>query len=125
MRIAVPADTNDGLDSVVAAHFGRCPYFAIVDLDDGEIQSTLVVDNPFYAQHQPGQVPGFIQSQDVDLMIASGMGGRAIQIFREFEIGVASGASGTVRTALAAYEAGQLQDAVPCRESQQHGHGHG
>jgi len=125
MRIAVSVDTNDGLDSVVAAHFGRCPYFAIVDLDDGQIQSTLVVDNPFYAQHQPGQVPRFIHSQDVDLMIASGMGGRAIQFFREFEIGVACGASGTVRTAIAAYQAGQLQGAVPCRESQEHGHGHG
>ena len=123
MRIAVSVDTNSGLDSMVAAHFGRCPYFAIVDLEDGEVRSTRVVDNPFYAQHEPGQVPGFIQRQGVDLMIASGMGGRAIQFFRQSGVGVACGASGTVREALTAYQAGQLQGAVPCRESQQHGHG--
>lgn len=123
MRIAVSVDTNDGLESVVASHFGRCPYFAIVDLEDGKVQSARVVDNPFYGRHQPGQVPGFIQSQDADLMIASGMGGRAIEFFRQYGIGVACGASGTVREAVAAYQADQLQGAVPCRESQEHGHG--
>lgn len=124
MRIAVSVGTNNGLDSVVASHFGRCLYFASVDLEDGAIQSTLVVDNPFYAQYQPGQVPGYIQSQEVDLMIASGMGGRAIEFFRQYEIGVACGASGTVREANAAYQAGELQGAVACRESVEHGHGH-
>jgi len=82
-----------------------------------------VVDNPFYAQHQPGQVPGYIQSQDVDLMIASGMGGRAIEFFRQYGIGVACGASGTVQEAIASYQAGALQGAVACRESREHGHG--
>jgi predicted Fe-Mo cluster-binding NifX family protein len=125
VKIAVSVDTNNGLASVVASHFGRCPHFAIVDLENGEIQRTLVVDNPFYARHQPGQVPGFIQSQEVDLMIASGMGGRAIEFFRQYEIGVACGASGTVREAIAAYQAGELQGAVACKESQEHGHGHG
>ena len=32
MRIAVSADTNQGLESQVAHHFGRCPYFVLVDL---------------------------------------------------------------------------------------------
>ncbi len=125
MRIAVSVDTNNGLDSVVAAHFGRCPYFALVDVEDGEIQSTQVIDNPFYAQHQPGEVPRFVQDQGADLMITSGMGGRAIEFFRQAEVGVACGASGTVREAIAAYHADQLQGAVACRESQEHGHGHG
>ncbi len=123
MRIAVPMDTDNGLDSVVASHFGRCPDFAIVDLESGEVESTRVVGNPFCAQHQPGQVPSFVQSQDVDLITASGMGGRAIQFFRQYGIGVACGASGTVHEAIAAYQAGHLQGAVACRESQEHGHG--
>ena len=32
MRIAVSADNSNELDSVVSPHFGRCPYFVIVDL---------------------------------------------------------------------------------------------
>jgi predicted Fe-Mo cluster-binding NifX family protein len=125
VRIAVSADSNHGLDSVVAAHFGRCPYFALVDVEDGQIQSVQVIDNPFYARHEPGQVPGFVQGQGAELMIASGMGGRAIEFFRQAGVGVSCGASGTVREAIAAYQAGQLQGAVACRESQEHGHGQG
>ena len=57
MRIAVSVDGDEGLDSVVAQHFGRCPFFVIVDADDGKVQGSQVVENPFYARHQPGQVP--------------------------------------------------------------------
>ena len=37
MRIAVSADTKNGLDSVVSPHFGRCPHFILVDLDDQDV----------------------------------------------------------------------------------------
>ena len=33
MRIAISLQTNNGLDSAVAQHFGRCPYFALVEMD--------------------------------------------------------------------------------------------
>ena len=32
MRIAVSVETNNELESVVAHHFGRCPFFAIIDI---------------------------------------------------------------------------------------------
>lgn len=124
MRIAISADSNEGLDSVVALHFGRCPFFVIVDVADGKVQQSEVIENPFYSQHQPGQVPGFINNQNVDVMLSKGMGGRAIQFFRQFGVGAATGASGTVSQAIEAYLAGQLQDAAPCRESVEHGHDH-
>lgn len=124
MRIAVSVDSDDGLDSAVAQHFGRCPFFALLDVQDAEVQAVEVVPNPFYGAHQPGQVPGFIQGQSVDLMIARGMGGRAIQFFQQLGVEVQCGASGTVRDALDSYAAGTLQGAAPCRESVEHGHGH-
>jgi predicted Fe-Mo cluster-binding NifX family protein len=33
MRIAISVETTDGLDSIVARRFGRCPYFALVGMD--------------------------------------------------------------------------------------------
>jgi predicted Fe-Mo cluster-binding NifX family protein len=123
MRIAISADTNDGLDSVVGQHFGRCPFFVIVDMVDDQIQASEVVENPFYGQHQPGQVPGFVHSQGVEVMIARGMGGRALQFFEQLGVATATGATGTVREALARYMAGELQGAAPCKESIEHGHG--
>jgi predicted Fe-Mo cluster-binding NifX family protein len=124
MKIAISADSNEGLDSVVAQHFGRCPFFVIVDTEEGKVQSTQVVDNPFYGRHQPGQVPQLIHNHGVDVMISSGMGGRAIQFFQQFGIDVATGASGTVRAALESYWAGGLGGAAPCKESEDHAHHH-
>ncbi|MBN1666524.1 MAG: NifB/NifX family molybdenum-iron cluster-binding protein [Anaerolineales bacterium] len=124
MRIAVSAETNNGLESIVAQHFGRCPYFALVDLEGTEVKDVQVITNPFYGGHQPGQVPGFIHQQGADVMLSGGMGGRAIQFFQQFGIQAATGAAGTVQTALERYLGGELSGAAPCKESVEHGHGH-
>jgi predicted Fe-Mo cluster-binding NifX family protein len=124
MRIAISVDTNQGLESRVAHHFGRCPYFALVDVNEGQIQDVTVVDNPFYAAHQPGQVPGFIKEQGANVMLSGGMGGRAIQFFAQYGIEPATGASGTVKEAVDCYLNGGLQGASSCAESEAHGHGH-
>jgi predicted Fe-Mo cluster-binding NifX family protein len=122
-RIAVSAGGKNGLDSAVSPHFGRCPYFVLVDLEEGEVKATRVVPNPFYSQHQPGQVPGFIHSQQVDVMLTGGMGGRAITFFQQYGIQTATGAAGTVRQALEQYVEQRLEEAEPCHESVEHGHG--
>ena len=123
MRIVITAQTNQGIDSLVAQHFGRCPYFAIVDLDGTEVKAVNVIDNPFYAGHQVGQVPGFIHEQEADVMLSGGMGGRAIQFFQQYGIETATGAAGTVRSTLENYLKGGLSGAAPCAESVEHGHG--
>ncbi len=123
MRIAISCETDNGLDSAVAQHFGRCPYFALADVEEKEIQAISVVANPYYSGHRPGQVPEFIRDQKADVMLSGGMGGRAIQFFQQFSIEAATGASGTVRTALASYFGGELSEAAACSESIEHGHG--
>jgi len=123
-RIAVSAESDQGLNSPVGVHFGRCPYFILVDLKGNEIQNVQAVPNPYYGQHQPGQVPGFIKEQQADVMLASGMGGRAIAFFQQYGIEAATGARGTVQQAVEQYLGNQLQEAAPCKESQEHGHGH-
>lgn len=123
MRIAISTDTNNKLESIVAHHFGRCPYFALVDLEGREVKDVQVIDNPFYNGHQPGQVPGFIYQQNANVMLSGGMGGRAIQFFQQYGIETATGASGTVQQALEYYLDGELTGAAPCKESVEHGHG--
>lgn len=124
MRIAISAETNNGLDSTIGQHFGRCPYFALVDMEGNEVKEINVIENPFFAGHEVGQVPGFIHEQGANVMLSGGMGGRAIQFFTQFGIDTATGARGTVKEALAEYLAGNLAGAAPCAESTEHGHGH-
>ena len=123
MRIAVSAETNQGFDSQVAHHFGRCPFFALVEVEGEQIESVRIIENPFYAAHQPGQVPGFIQEQGADVMLSGGMGGRAIQFFTQFGIEAATGATGTVQEAVRCYLDGKIKGASSCAESEAHGHG--
>jgi len=122
MRIAISIETNNELESVCAHHFGRCPFFAIVDLEGRDVKTVQVIENPFYGGHQPGQVPGFINEQKANVMLSGGMGGRAIEFFQQFGIEAATGADGTVRQALEKYLGGELTGATPCKESVEHGH---
>jgi predicted Fe-Mo cluster-binding NifX family protein len=123
MKIAITAESNNGLDSIVAQHFGHSPYFILVDVVDGEVKAVNSVANPFVNGHQPGQIPDFIQGQQANVMLSGGMGGRAIQFFEEAGVKTATGASGTVRQSLENYLGGKLTVAAPCDESVAHGHG--
>jgi predicted Fe-Mo cluster-binding NifX family protein len=123
MKIAVTSETNNGLDSMVAQHFGHAPFFILADVENGEVTATQGVPNPFVNGHAPGQVPGFIKEQNADVMLSGGMGGRAIQFFEQAGIQAATGASGTVRQSLENFFGGKLTDAAPCAESVEHGHG--
>jgi len=122
MRIAVSADNKQGLNSVISPHFGRCPHFVLVDVEDQDICEVQVVDNPFYGNHEPGQVPAFIASLGANVMLTGGMGGRAIMFFQQYGIEGVTGAYGSVKQSVEHYLGGQLQGAAPCRESQEHGH---
>ena len=54
MRIAVSADTDRGLEALVSPHFGRCPYYTLVDVEGQTITSVKTVPNPYYPEHVPG-----------------------------------------------------------------------
>jgi predicted Fe-Mo cluster-binding NifX family protein len=123
MKIAITAENNNGLESMVAQHFGHAPYFMLVDVENDEVKATQGIVNPFAESHQPGQIPGFIKEQNADVMLSGGMGGRAIQFFEQYGIKTATGAIGTVRQALENYFGGKLSEAAPCDESVAHGHG--
>ena len=123
MKIAITSESNNGLESMVAQHFGHAPYFILADVENGQVTATQGVANPFVNGHAPGQIPGFIQEQHADVMLSGGMGGRAIQFFEQAGIKAATGASGTVRQALENFFGGNLTEAAPCKESVEHGHG--
>jgi len=125
MKIAISTEDKNGLDSRISHHFGRCPCYVLVEVDDQQVQAVFSMDNPYAQRHQPGMVPGFIKSQGADVMLSGGMGRRAITFFEQYGIQAVTGANGTVQSALEAYFNGQLNAAEPCRGSvEHHKHGH-
>ncbi len=104
MRIAFSAATEQGLDSPISPHFGRCPFYVFVELDEkNAITGVTSIVNEHAQSHDPGQLPAYIKEQGVEVMISGGMGGRAVDFFHQYEVSVATGASGTVQSSLDNY----------------------
>jgi len=88
MKIAISTDGR-----YVSAHFGRCPSFTIVDMEDGKEINRQVIDNP---GHHPGYLPQFLHDKGVGYIIAGGMGQRASDLFAEVGIEAIVGINGTI-----------------------------
>ncbi len=88
MRFAVPV-----ADGRVAAHFGHCSHFALLDVDEAttKIVRQEVMPSP---GHQPGFLPTWLAEEGVSVVIASGMGSRAQALFSENRIEVVVGVIG-------------------------------
>ena len=115
MRIAFAADNKKDLDSLLSLHFGRCPYYIFVDVDENKnITAVEETDNPFYQAHQPGQVPQFIKARGADVIIAGGMGPRAADFFSQMGIEPVTVSPRVLREVLQGYLAGELKGFSGC-----------
>ena len=109
MKIAIPVLQNQGEDSPISEHFGHAPFFAFVEKQDKGDYAITIIPNPL-EDHGPGDIPNYLAQQNVTMLIARGIGGRAISFFNQLGIQVIRGASGTVREILTQLETNQLQD---------------
>jgi predicted Fe-Mo cluster-binding NifX family protein len=121
-RIAVACEDNQGLDGQISQHFGRCPYYLIVDVEGDEIVKTDTIANPYYTQHTPGVVPEFINEQGAHVMIAGGIGPRAIDLFASLGIEVLSGMAGKTGDIVQAYLKGEISGVEECGHDHPAGH---
>jgi len=124
MRIAFASEDKLGTEGAVSAHFGRCPYYTLLEVEEGKVQSSKVVDNPYHGNHVPGKVPEFIHYQGADVMIAGGMGPRAIEFFDGYGIEAVTGAFGKIQDVLDAYLRGELRGAGGCHHDHPESCGH-
>jgi Mrp family chromosome partitioning ATPase/predicted Fe-Mo cluster-binding NifX family protein len=112
--VAVATEDDKALEGEVSMHFGRCRYYTLVEVQDGRVGATRCVENPYYDNHQPGVMPQFIHGLGADVILAGGMGPKAVQLFHGFGMDVATGAVGRVDKVVEAYLAGRLAGTVPC-----------
>ena len=104
MKVAIPSKDDRGMESEVEEHFGRARYYTIVDTDG---MSAEPVPVPF-EEHGPGDIPEFLKSHGAEVIIAYGMGGRAIQFFDQMGIEVITGARGRIGDVVRAYMEARL-----------------
>ena len=84
MKFAIPVAQGK-----LTAHFGHCKEFALVDVKDNQITNTKTLQPP---PHEPGVLPRWLHQLGAEVIIAGGMGQRAISLFAENSIEVIVGA---------------------------------
>ena len=88
MRVAISTDGD-----FVSAHFGRCPHFTIVDIENVKVVKKETVANP---GHSPGALPQFLHQMGAEAIIAGGMGMRAAGFFDELGVKAIMGITGKI-----------------------------
>ena len=121
-KIAIPTCGTAGLDDQVEEHFGRAQHYALINVDDGKVVDTQVLDVPF-AQHGPGDLPNWIYAQGADAVLVWGIGPSAVNFFDQLGIEVVTGATGPVRDVIEGYIRGNLET-IEWVEPEGHGQGH-
>jgi cation diffusion facilitator family transporter len=75
-RIAIPIVEDKGLDSSASIHFGSAPYFAFIDVEEGQVVSFYVKENEgAKLSHKKGiQAADLLVSEKVDVVLSGGVG---------------------------------------------------
>ena len=86
MKYAVPVSGGR-----LSPHFGHCENFAFFDVEEA---SKKIVNRESIASppHQPGFLPVWLAEKGASIVIAGGMGPRAVELFRQNGIDVVLGA---------------------------------
>ena len=111
MKIAA-ATTRGGLDDVISPVFGRCPTFTLVDVEDGEVLSHEVVENP-YAGAMGGagiQAAQLIISKSAQAILAGAFGPNASNVFSQGGVQMVP-AQGPVKEKALEFASGRLTPA--------------
>ena len=110
-RIVVPVAEERGLNARLSEHFGRAPYFAVIDVDEnGSISNQEIVSNTSEHFGGTGRPPDRILQLRPTVLITYGMGPRALIIFQNARVAVLRANANTVKGVVAAYNNDELEE---------------
>lgn len=110
-RIVIPAEDEKGLKSRLSEHFGRAPYFIVVDLDEnGHISNIQSVPNLSEHFGGTGRPPDRILELKPNALITYGMGPRALNTFQQARVAVLRANANTVEELIEAYKKDELEE---------------
>lgn len=123
-RIVIPVEDERGLEARVAEHFGRAPFFAVVDLDEnGKILSTKTEANKGEHHGGTGHPHENLLALKPDVIIACGMGPGGLTSFQNAGATVLKANANTVKDIVASYKQGKLETlATGCEHAHHHAH---
>ena len=121
MKICIPVEENNGLDSRVCAHFGSAPFFLIVDSDTDKCDP--IANSGAHHAHGMCQPLALLEGKDINAVVVGGIGRGALFKLQAGNVGVYMSEYSTVQETLDAHKAGSLRPVSP--EGACAGHRHG
>jgi predicted Fe-Mo cluster-binding NifX family protein len=104
-RIAITVEeTLDGMGRV-ADHFGRCSKFKVYEVNDQKkIVNEEIYQNPLQGSHGGTcQLPHYLNKIGANVVIAGGMGRKAIALFEQYGINIITAPGMNIDEALHGY----------------------
>ncbi len=110
-KIVIPVLEEKGAKSQISEHFGRAPYFTIVEIDEsGEVTSLEIIPNTSEHFGGVGYPPERILALNPDAVITFGMGMRALNWFQQVKVAVLKTNSNTVEEIIEEYLNDELEE---------------
>ena len=122
-KIVIPVEDKTGLKSKVAQHFGRAPYFVVIELDEnGEVSNIKTQPNTGEHMGGVGHPHENILNLKPNVVIAFGMGPGGLQSFTKARIRVLKAEGDTVEKNITSFREGTLEELTAgCEHAHHHG----
>ena len=117
MKICIPSMGDKGMDELVGEHFGRVPFYTVIDSETDEVN---IMENKSGHTGGTGYPAEILAEAGMNVMLCGGLGRRAIMMFEERGVMVYIGASGKVSDAYQLWKDGKLEAATDESACAQH-----
>ena len=109
VKIVIPVSDDRG--EIVSGHFGRAPYFAVIDLDVNGTAIEMKV-HPNAGEHSGGRghAHNNVLKYQPHAVIVQGMGPRGITSFQSQNIAVLRATSRSIQEIVLAYHRNELEE---------------
>lgn len=119
MKICIPVNEDNGLDSTVCPHFGSAPMFLAVDTDTGETQA--IVNHNQHHGHGMCRPLAALAGLTLDALVVGGIGMGTLNKLQAAGLTVYLAQHPTVARTIEALKAGELETVRPDMACAHHG----
>lgn len=121
-KVIIPTENQEGLNARLSEHFGRTPYYTIVEFDkNGEVLNVKTVANVGEHAGRAGFSHDHILKHKPTAIVVNGMGPRGLTSFQNAGVSVLKANSTSVSEIISAYKTNTLLELT---EGCEHAHHH-
>lgn len=123
-RVVIPVENKAGLEAKVAQHFGRAPYYAIVELEEkGQILNVKTEENTGEHVGGTGHPHENLLALNPDVIIAYAMGPGGLHSFQNAGVTVLKATEDAVKGNVNFFKEGKLKELMGgCEHAHEHHH---